>query len=65
MQIKLLAYEQTRRCVYIFPFLFKDQPVIGRDVMLLSSYYIEWVQSLLLLARHDTVGGDTIASAHT
>ena len=65
MQIKLLAYEQARRCVYIFPFLFKDQPVIRSYAMLLSSYYIEWVQSLLLLARRDTASGDTTASART
>lgn len=64
MQIKLLSYEQTRRCIYIFPFLLKDQPVIRRDMMLPSSYYIDWVQSLLLLARHDTANGDTPASAH-
>lgn len=64
MQIKLLSYEQTRRYIYIFPFLLKDQPVIRMDMMLPSSSYIDWVQSLLLLARHDTVSGDTSASAH-
>lgn len=32
--------------------------------MLLSSYYIEWVQSLMLRARQDFANGDTMASAH-
>lgn len=64
MQIELLPYEQTRRCVYIFLSLFKDQPFIKRDMMLLSSYYVEWVQSLMLQARQNFANGDTMASAH-
>lgn len=44
MQSKLSAWEQIRRCADILPSLLKDQPVIRRDAVLLSSYYAEWVQ---------------------
>lgn len=55
MQTKLSVWEQIRRCADILPSLLKDQPVIRRDAVLLSSYYAEWVQPLLqLFKQHST-----------